>query len=156
MENTALAFEKFLSLCGGFSMSQSLFKALGEIERLRIVLRTRSLELELRCIRLLDWQELRFLEKNLAERLSLLECRIIPHYAPSLLSPGYAEVLINELRRAAVPVNGFFENTAITLDGDCLSIALQNGGAQHLAECGVPEKLCELVLQQFDRVITVS
>ena len=83
-------------------------------------------------------------------------CRLIPRYAPELLSGEYREVIVNELRRMAVPVNGFFDNSTMALEGDNLLIALSNGGAEQLRDYQVPERICGLIREQFDREIGVS
>lgn len=151
-----LSFEQFLALCGGISMPPGLYGAVRAIERMQISQHSRSLMLSLCCGRLLDWQEIRFLERVFSEKLSLSECRLIPRYAPELLSGEYREVIVNELRRMAVPVNGFFDNSTMALEGDNLLIALSNGGAEQLRDYQVPERICELIREQFDREIGVS
>ena len=118
-----LSFDQFLALCGGISMPPGLYGAVRAIERMQISQHSRSLMLSLCCGRLLDWQEIRFLERVFSEKLSLSECRLIPRYAPELLSGEYREVIVNELRRMAVPVNGFFDNSTMALEGDNLLIA---------------------------------
>ena len=137
-------------------MPQGLYDAVRAIERMQISQHSRSLVLSLCCGRLLDWQEIRFLERVFAEKLSLSECRLIPRYAPELLSGEYREVIVNELRRMAVPVNGFFDNSTMALEGDNLLIALSNGGAEQLRDYQVPERICGLIREQFDREIGVS
>ncbi|HWP51315.1 MAG TPA: exonuclease domain-containing protein, partial [Clostridia bacterium] len=145
------SFEEFISLFGGLTMQQPLAQVLKEVEEIHISTKTRTLSLAVVCARLLLWDELRFLERSLESRLSLSQVRFLPRYYGLLPTKGYFDVLLNELRRAGVPVNGFLEGSAATFDAqECLlKIALKNGGGRQLEEMGFVDKLQTLVSDQF-------
>lgn len=149
--NKKQSFEEFISLFGGLTMQQDLSQALKEVESIHITTQSRELLLAVICARLLVWDEIRFLERSLENKLSLSKARIHPRYNGILPTPDYFEVLLNELRREGVPVNGFLEgSTASFLENQRIyKVSLKNGGGRQLEEMGLLQKLQEILTQQF-------
>ncbi len=143
------------SLGSGLSMPEELARSLGEIEHLEIDRETRSMQLRIRCLRLLAHEEIRFLEKSIRSVFELREAMVSPCYAPEMLTAEYLPELIIRLRDCSLPVNGFFDGSSFSLEGDVLTIRLQNGGESQLEQFGCSERLCTLIQEEFGRFISV-
>ena len=66
-----MTFEKFTSGFGGLTLVDELADALETVEGIHIYTQKREMEIKVNCSRLLCWDEIRFIEQQLASRLSL-------------------------------------------------------------------------------------
>ena len=79
-----------------------------------------------------------------------------PHYPPEALGEDYYPLLVELLRQRHVAVNGNFEGATFALEGERLTVTLQNGGREVLSAMGVERLLSDLIAELFDRRVSVE
>ena len=117
---------------------------------------TSTMRVTLRLGRLVSRARLAEIAKHLAEEMGLRACIILPRYSSELLSADYIPEIFTALREDGVPVNGFFENADIMLEGDDLQIKLANGGLSFLNECDCAATIARLIIECFGRSVQVK
>ena len=146
-----MTFEKFTSGFGGLTLVDELADALETVEGIHIFTQKREMEIKVKCSRLLCWDEIRFIEQQLASRLSLNQARLMPVYTCLLPDENYFDVLINELLREGVPVKGFLNESSASYSKELgtYRIYLKNGGGRELEQMGFIEKAQHILSEQF-------
>ncbi len=94
--------------------------------------------------------------KQLAERLSLNECILVPRYDPKLFSAEYFPEIAHSLRDRGLPVNGFLDSAEAKLNGDTLFIELKSQGAEFLHSRDICGEIHKIVLEEFSVPLNVE
>ncbi len=127
----------------------------GEIAHLTIDMADRSLVAQVAFEQLVDKHNLFQGEDQLRQGLQLGQVRLIPCYDSGLFGPDYLESLDLELKHQGLRINGFLMGAKACLNGDCLTITLQNGGAEWLEREHCGERIAKVIAQEFGRQVQV-
>lgn len=114
-----------------------------------------TLRLTLLLPDLVTKQQLYGFAKQLAEKLLLSECRLVPSYEPALFSHEYFPELVFELRERGFPVNGFLDNAKTEFKNEVLKIHMSGVGADFLGE-NVSDAIRAIILDEFSRAVEVE
>ena len=107
----------------------------GQILYIELDREQKKMELTASFARVIPRGELAKAGRELAQNAALESCRIFPRYLPTLFSPETVlPDLVDVLKERGVLVNGFFDDAALSLEGEQLTVELRHGGGQMLAE----------------------
>jgi len=95
-------------------------------------------------------------EQVLTPALGVAGVTICPHFPADSLRVEDMLSLVAHLKRRNVAVNGTFDDAVFFLDGDTLRIEFCHGGVNILETTGADKQLQLLILEQYDRRVTLE
>ena len=129
-----------------FGIEEGSVLASAEISAMRIDMENRSVEAKIAPAKTVHKNEIYALQSKLCEKLGIHDVRLIPVYAPSLLTENYFGDIDLEAARRGVPTNGFFADCTAHIGDGKLEIELAHGGADILLR-----ERCDKIMQQIIR-----
>ncbi len=142
----------------GVHIDLTLFAGLAEGKILQVALDKKkgSLRIVASFPQLMGRASLQKAANQLAQKLGLDRCVILPKYPPELFSPDYLPSLVAAMREAGAPVNGFFDNATAEFTDGILRVSLQNGGVEFLRGCDCGGTLRRIILDEFSLTVQVE
>ncbi len=95
-------------------------------------------------------------EKNLQEKLEIESVSLNCIYPPELFTENYYPELVKNLKRSIGVINGFLDNSRVSLSDDTLNIEIKNGGYDILEKAGFSAKCSKFIADTFGRNIKVN
>ncbi|MEG0614914.1 MAG: PHP domain-containing protein, partial [Oscillospiraceae bacterium] len=95
-------------------------------------------------------------ETEIRSKLGIDEFSLICKYTPDLFTVKYFPTIVEKLKRKLAVVNGFLDNAEPTLNGDELTIELNNGGYDLLMKSGFDTAFIKQVYLEFSKKITLK
>lgn len=114
----------------------------------------------LKCVCFFDslaaYMDIKTVEKNLRDALSLERFVIEPHFNPSLFCAEYFSEIVLFLKDKFSVVNGFFDGAEALFSDNVLEISLANGGYSLLKSAGIETALPSLIHDLFSISVSVK
>ena len=148
----------FLSLFGQYISNEGIKESFVscEVEKCLLSDGRRVMALTARSGRYLALQEIDAACAALAGALNLSRVTLDVAFPGVSFDNGYTADLLSLLRRGMPALNGVFAGAASRLEGETLTITLQNGGFRLLEEQHAADRLRELIAAKFGVHLTVS
>ncbi len=129
----------------------------GQILYIELDREQKKMELTASFARVIPRGELAKAGRELAQNAALESCRIFPRYLPTLFSPETVlPDLVDVLKERGVLVNGFFDDAALSLEGEQLTVELRHGGGQMLAERNCAGEIAAYLKEHYGLHVAVS